>query len=812
VPLSESILLLAALLFIGVVVSGLAKKSPIPYTVILVVIGIILSQLSQTWQPLTVIQHFKLTPELVLFVFLPTLIFESGLKLDARQLIKDLAPVLMLAIPALLISTSIIGLGIWYFLSVDLLIALLFGALISATDPVAVIAIFQELGTPQRLTTLVEGESLMNDASAIVLFSILLGLAVAGDSSNFQLSTSIGQFITVFVGGLVIGGIVGLIVCTLINRFEFSTAAIITLSMAAAYASFIVVEHTMHLSGVMAVVACAVIFSLLGAPKLSQSDHHVLTETWEFLVFISNTLLFLLVGISINLSRLLQNIDAIIIAIALVLSARAFGIFSFVPIAVHIFKLPKISLGEQSVMWWGGLKGGLAIAIVLSIPDSLAGKELLLNLTLGVVMFTLLVNAPSIRPLLNKLGINAMDEQEQAELSHGIEVAKEQAQQLLTDFVTANVLSAESFDQVAENTQQSFDTALTKKSKENDLRLIRLNLLQVEHKMLNRLYHQGTMKQYTFLDLQGELNRKKEHLLKSISSGSDSIKERKANLFLRFEDAVVRLLRERDFAISSLVLYQNTRISQHLIKDICSVFLSRSALTELENIVHIDNKDRDDIRRAYLQRIDMLTDRIVDTKNTYPNFYKQFEQRLSQRTALTGALYQVDSQLHNKIIGGKAYAQIKHLIQQQLAKVPPLNQPVQEANKAKLISQAALFDGLPQSVIEQLSQQATSITFLADDTVIEQGSTGDALYIIVHGRFAVYQTQTNGDETQIAELTDGDLFGEIGLLHNAIRTATVRALDEASLLRLTKKTILELATQFNYLYDRLEHAHEDNRD
>lgn len=806
VPLSESILLLSILLFIGIVVSGLAKKSSIPYTVILVIIGILLSELALFWTPLAVVQNIKLTPELVLFVFLPTLIFESGLKLDSRQLVKDLAPVLMLAIPALVISTSIIGFGIWFFLSVDLLTALLFGALISATDPVAVISIFQELGTPQRLTTLVEGESLLNDASAIVLFSILLGLIVAGEGNDFQVSSSIYEFVKVFFGGLAIGALTGLIVCSLVNRIEFSTAAIIALSMGAAYASFIFVEHNLHLSGVMAVVAYAVVFGLLGSPKLSQQSRHALTETWEFLVFIANTLLFLLVGIAISLSSLLSNLGAIIIAIILVLLTRAIAIYSLVPATVRIFKLPQISLAEQTVMWWGGLKGGLAIAIVLSIPDSLNGKEFLLNLTLGVVVFTLLVNAPSIKTLLAKLGLNALDEHELAELKHGVKVAREHANKLLDEFLTANVISRESFEEVSSTTKQSLEALLPKVSSKNSLRLIRLNLLQTENNMLSHLYHQGVMRQYTFLDLQGELNRKKEHLLNAVASSSDSIKSRKANLFLRIEDDLLRHFRERDFAITFLAKLQNKRIYQHLTKDICSILLSRSALKDLDENYALENEGIKLIRESYQRRIDMLSKRIADTKGSHPKFYKQFEQRLTQHAALSTALYNVDDKLHNKIIGGKAYNQIIQTIKRAIAKVPPIEQPVQETNISELIRRTPLFDGLPESAIETICREAKNIAFLSGDTVIEQGAIGNALYIITHGKLGVYQTDEQGNEKLLAVLTDGDLFGEIGLLENSIRTATVRALEESTMLRLTQKTVLGLAQTYFLIYERLRNA------
>jgi len=810
-PLSESILLLASLLFIGIIVSGVARRSPIPYTVILVIIGILLGQVSQNWPSLSVLHSFKLTPELVLFLFLPTLIFESGLKLNSRQLIKDLAPVLMLAIPALIISTSIIGIGLWYLLSINLLTALLFGALISATDPVAVTTIFQELGTPQRLTVLVEGESLLNDASAIVLFSILLGLAIAGDSHSFQLSHSIAQFFSVFFGGIAIGSLIGLIVCSLINRIEFSTAAIISLSMGAAYSTFIVVEHLLHLSGVMAVISCAIIFGLLASPKLSPQNNHTLAETWEFLAFIANTLLFLLVGLSVNITSLVDNATAILIAIALVLLARSMTVFSLIPMTVQLFKLPKISLGEQTILWWGGLKGGLAIAIVLSIPDSLAGKELLLSLTLGVVVFTLLVNAPSMRPLMNKLGLNDMDDHEQAEIQHGIELVRQDANQLLDDFLAVKVLSQQSFTVVSQNTQHLFDVSLPKKSTKNHLRLIRLNLLQVENNMLNLLYHQGMMKQYTFLDLQGELNRKKEHLLHNqTSSVSSSTLARQANLFLKLEDLLLAKLREHDFATSLLVYIQNRRIGQHLIKDICSVFMTQAAVSELSKINSLNHQEKKALYETYQQRIDMFGGRITDTQKTYPVFYTQFEQRFSHRTALNGALNSVENKLHNKIVGGKAYNYIKQFIEQAIANVEAISDPIQEGNSVKLIRQSRLFSDLPAPIIEQLSQQAKSITFLADDIVIKQGDHGSALYIIAHGQFSVYRSENNGDEKQLAILTDGDLFGEIGLLGSEKRTATVKALEEASLLRFTKQTIIKLAQQFPHIDEQLKSAHKNN--
>lgn len=809
-PLAEAVLILMALLTVGVLISGLCKNTPFPYTVILVIIGIGLGELSREWDTLHLIQEFTLTPEMVLFVFLPSLIFESGLKLDSRQLIKDIAPVLMLAIPALLLSTSIIGFGIWWIFPIDLITALLFGALISATDPVAVISIFKELGAPQRLTVLVEGESLMNDASAIVLFSILLGLALAGEAASFELSGAILEFIKVFFGGIAVGGLTGILACTLLSRMRLSVGAVISLSMGMAYGAFIITEHFLHLSGVMAVVASSLIFGIIGAPKLSQKKTEALGEAWEFMVFVANTLLFILVGISINIVTLFSHIDTIVIAIILVMVARASAIYTIVPLTVKLFRLPKISIGERHIMWWGGLKGGLAIAIVLSIPDSLPGKELLINLTLGVVLFTLLINAPSIRPLINWLGINEMDPYEKAELKLGIDTAQEGANQILSRFLNAKILSRASLHHVEQQSNNFFHAALPESSSENQLRLVRLNLLRIESNMLNQIYHQGIIQQYTFLDLRGELRRKRDHLIGDIHP-IKSIRARKDNIFLRLEDTLLKWLRKRDWAVDMLSYYQNKRISQHLIKDIASVFMTQAALDETAKIENMTANEITSIRAGYQHRLELFVNRISETKLNYPEFYKRFEQRLSLRTALRGALHIVNSNLQHSIIGGKAYAKILQTIQSALATIPPITNPAQELDKHQLVCIVPLFKGLPEAITTELSNRVKLITFLADDTVVEQGEHGNALYIIVHGLFGVYHVAKNGDEQMIAQLCDGDFFGEKGLLNDAIRTATVRALKEGSVLRLTHKTIIDLSEQYPEVAQRLRHAHENNQ-
>ena len=258
-PISEVVLIVMGLLTVAMLAAGICRNLPVPYTVFLVVLGMMLEWMARTVPEMHVLLEFQLTPELVLFLFLPALIFESAFNLNARQLIKDIAPILALAIVALVISTMIIGTGLWFMLGISMSLALLFGALISATDPVAVIALFKELGAPERLTILVEGESLLNDATAIVVFNIILGLIISGAFSWTDAGMAVFEFIRVFVGGILVGAFIGFVVSELLYRLFSGVSAIIIMSIVVAYGSFIIAEHTLHVSGVMAVVAAAML-------------------------------------------------------------------------------------------------------------------------------------------------------------------------------------------------------------------------------------------------------------------------------------------------------------------------------------------------------------------------------------------------------------------------------------------------------------------------------------------------------------------------------------------------------------------------
>ena len=266
------------------------------------------------------------------------------------------------------------------------------------------------------------------------------------------------------------------------------TAAILILSVVMAYSSFILAEHTLHLSGVMAVAASAVTLGVIGVPRFAQETGTSLLETWKFLALVCNTLLFLLVGLSVNLVGLVSHLGAILVAVVLVQAVRAGLIYTLLPAATQVFRLPRVTMGERHIMSWGGLKGGLAIAIVLSIPEDLPGRQMLLDLTLGVVVFTLLVNAPTVRPLIRWLGIDRMSDEEQAELGRGVRLARGQADDVLYRLRGAGMLSRASHHQVRQSLAETFTEEIGNVADEQRLRSQRLDTLRVELSTLDELY------------------------------------------------------------------------------------------------------------------------------------------------------------------------------------------------------------------------------------------------------------------------------------------------------------------------------------
>lgn len=362
---------LTGLLAITSLLLPVAQRIHFPFTVLLAAVGILfgigvnsLYGVEGLWvltDFVTALQDFNITSEAGFFIFLPALVFESALSIDVRKLIDDLAPIMLLAVVGLLISSFAIAGTISLFVEFSFVVCLLLGAIVSATDPVAVVAIFKDLGAPKRLAILVEGESLFNDATAIVMFSILLSMLVG--NAEADLLKGAGDFVRVFFGGIVVGFLFARAVCWLIGKLRGVPLVEITLTLCLAYLSFMLAEHYLHVSGVMAVVTAALVVGSYGRTMFSPETWHPLIETWEQLGFWANSLIFMLVGLAVpGILRDFTIGDLGLLSVVLLTAfvARAVILYGVLPAFGKTGLAHKVSTAYTTVMFWGGLRGAVS--------------------------------------------------------------------------------------------------------------------------------------------------------------------------------------------------------------------------------------------------------------------------------------------------------------------------------------------------------------------------------------------------------------------------------------------------------------------
>lgn len=365
----------------------------LPYTIALVISGLAVGLLDI--RPLEI----QLTPQLVFDILLPPLLFEAAFHLDWDLLARRIRSVSSLPVIGVAVSTLIVGAILHLGLAMEWSTALLFGALISATDPVAVVATLRRLGAPRDLGVIMEGESLFNDGMALVLFRSLAGMAVVG---TVHPAEGVLEFVQVAAGGLVLGLTAGLLFSHLVRLLDDYLIEV-TLTTILAYGTFLLAE-SFHVSGVIAVVGAGLVAGNYGARVgMSPTTLVNLYSFWEYFAFLVNSLVFLLIGIQVDVGLMRANLVPILWALGAVLVGRGAVVYALTFLVDRFGR--EIPLSWRHMLVWGGLRGAIALAMALSLPPTLPGRETLFALAFGVVLFSLLVQGLTIQPLLRALGL-----------------------------------------------------------------------------------------------------------------------------------------------------------------------------------------------------------------------------------------------------------------------------------------------------------------------------------------------------------------------------------------------------------------------
>lgn len=373
----------------------------IPYTLLLVIVGLCLAFFD--------IRLVSLSPELILFIFLPPILFEAAWNLEWSHLKRDLLPSCLYAVLGVVISIAGVALALNQLPNISLTICFLVGASLAATDSVSVISLFRELKVEKRLTTLMEGESLFNDGVAAVAFSLVMGIALETD--EFEISTTLARFLAYVGIGLGIGSLIGFGASYLTQRLEVPLLERL-ISLISAYGSYLLTEE-LGGSGFIGVAIAGLILGNFGSRiGMNPRTRLAITEFWDFLAFFVNSIVFLLIGDQVSFARLTGNLGTAAVAITAVILARAIAIYGLGSLSNWLAN-SQISWQQQTVLWWGGMRGSVSIALALSVPATMPEREEIIGTVFGVVLFTLLIQGLTTKPLLEKLQLLSEQPQQQ---------------------------------------------------------------------------------------------------------------------------------------------------------------------------------------------------------------------------------------------------------------------------------------------------------------------------------------------------------------------------------------------------------------
>jgi CPA1 family monovalent cation:H+ antiporter len=517
--------LIIELLLIASLVALAVHRLRIPYTVALVVVGLLIT----FQQPL----QLNLTPEVILALFVPPLVFEAAFHINFAELQRNLSPVLLLAVPGVILTTLIVGLVVASGTALDLPTAFVFGALMAATDPVAVVAVFRAIGVPKRLAILIEGESLLNDGTAIVLFNLALAAALTGSYNPIQ---GVADFVRVSAGGIITGLALGWVISRLIARVDDYLIET-TLTTVLAFGSYLLAER-LSFSGVLAVVAAGLVNGNLGPQGMSPTTRIVLFSFWEYVAFLANSLVFLLIGLQVNVPALVAQWQPVVWAIAAVLASRVVVVYGLGWIANRWVE--PIPAAWQHVITWSGLRGAISLALALSLPTALGpDRDLLRVMAFGVVLFTLLAQGTTMGPLVRFLRVVTRRESEtEYELRHARVTALRAAERHLENQVKQGMVSGHAWHVLKPELEErtaSLANAVHEVLVANpeleaeEMRYARQELLRAQRGALLGLRRDGVISDEVLDKLSGEVDAELERLKESLEGAGTASTEPEAN-------------------------------------------------------------------------------------------------------------------------------------------------------------------------------------------------------------------------------------------------------------------------------------------
>ena len=771
------------------------NNTRLPHTVLLAIIGVgvgyvhlYVTQGQQGfWADIiNSMASFKLSSSAIMYIFLPVLIFESAMSINVRRLLDEIHGILFLAVIGLIISTVAVGAMLHSISGMSLVVCLLLGSIVSATDPVAVVALFKDLGAPARLNILVEGESLFNDATAIVLFTILLAI-ISGQGEFSFLAASI-TFLKVFFGGVIVGLVVAKILGWVIGRCRESKAICVSLTVTIAYLSFIIAEHYFHFSGVMAVVTAGLVIGSIEQSKTTPSVHVALHDTWENIIFWFVSVIFLLSGAMLpsQLMQLHENYFIDLLSLILICTAVRFVIIDLLlPLFSRFHLVHKVNMAYRQIMIWGGLRGAVSLALALIFMESSSvgpsEKAFVVDLVIGYVFFTLLIQATTIQKLMAAFGLGRLSTQESIMRSRVIKQTRQQAVGKAFEMIANRDPSDALYKKLTHVIQQheqldeegGFDDSAISS---NEWASVGLRILMDREKK-------------NYITAFDDCLISESTLKRCIINVDRMIDDLKESGLEGFITASEKALPFTTFFHLGLWLHRRLKLSQLLsseLSEMLSVLFSIKLATESvmtnqfsDVCTIIGTEGAEAARNAYAKRHKM----IVFWLDGLAHQYEQYVHRLEEQRVINFAL-RLESfnykQLNEELlIPSSVHASLQHDIKQRIQQHALSSSALDlRLSASELLMKVDYFSALPSDKLVKIEKMLVSYLAAPGETIVKEGDPGDAMFFISSGCVVV------DTESGPIQLGCGDFFGEIALIDSRPRTATVRSLFFSELLKL----------------------------
>lgn len=803
---------LSGLLTLVCFMPPLAGRVKLPYSVLLAIVGCLLGVLVHVhgWAPpmlgdlLDTIEYFEISSETFLMVFLPVLLFETALAMNVRRLLDDIGPILMMAVVAVVVCTVVVGFAVSAVSSHGLVVCLLLGAIVATTDPVAVVGIFREVGAPRRLTTLVEGESLFNDAASIALYSVLL--AVLGGQGTLSVSGVFNDFVYHFVGGGLAGFVMGRGACFLFAWLRGFPTAEITLTLTLAYLSFFISEHYLGVSGVVATVIAGLVVGSTGRTRMSPITFEHLASSWGQFGFWANSLIFLFAAMLVpKLMAAAEPEELLMVAVVFVvtLAARAIVVFGLLPLLGLTPLGTKVSTPYKTVMLWGGLRGAVSLALALAVTEQdavpEAARQFIAVVTTGYVLSTLFINGMTLRPLIRVLGLNQLSPIERAIRNQALVVALEDLQGKTSELAKTDHISAE----VGERIHAVFDASLTSV---HDGQIAQMT---DEQRVAVGLTIMAQREQELFFDiLKAQIVdwRMAEALLARSERLEDAVRNRGLAGFHQGIEADIRYSRGFRLALRMHYMFGlQGWLAHELALRFANLMTKRSVAQRLIVFAReqigplLGQAAADQIIATHQRRLDLIEHALQALNLQYPSYALWLQESYLGRTARELERIRYQDMLDQSLISGEVYADLMKQLKDRwrhIERHPPLDM---ELGAAELITRVPLFEGLSPDSLRAISRLLRPRLALPDQPVLTHGRHGQEMCFVASGAVSVHLP----DGTTV-ELGSGEFIGELALLGKQQVNPDVHSLGYSKLLMLSLRDFEALLARDADLRERIQ--------